>query len=241
MPLRPPVRNYSRTTTIDAGCAPIHARSRSSVCICWAFVFREPRKDTSTSSSPICVTTTFVSNARNAFRRPSSAGSDSFTRRTFPPSLPEHRQAEAGRASLLRGSPVLLDQVARHLLGALRSLDVSLGGLDDRALHENVEGARELVGVTQTGLLGERAQDRADVLQLLGARTPDRMLRVGRLEHHLDERATFEVAAVEPLVEEVEDREQTPFRGRAALARLGLDPPVRPDRLPLAEEGEHEV
>jgi hypothetical protein len=62
-------RRYSRTTTIDAGWAAIHERSRSSVCICWAFVFKEPRNETSTSSSAICVTTTFESNAKNAFSR----------------------------------------------------------------------------------------------------------------------------------------------------------------------------
>ena len=40
-------------------------------------------------------------------------------------------------------------------------------------------------------------------------------------------------APVEPLVEEVEDREQPLLGGRAALAGLGLDPAVRPDLLAL--------
>jgi len=47
--------------------------------------------------------------------------------------------------------------------------------------------------------------------------------------------------AVEPLVEEIEDREQALFGSRAALPRLGLDPAVRPDHLALLEEGEDEL
>jgi hypothetical protein len=45
----------------------------------------------------------------------------------------------------------------------------------------------------------------------------------------------------EPLVEEVEDREQLLLGGRAAPPRLGLDPAMRPALLPLLQEREDEL
>src|SRR5205823_12313801 len=131
------------------------------------------------------------------------------------PSLPEHRHAAGGGASLALAVP--LDQVAGHLLGALRSIGVALCGLDDRALHEDVERTREFLSVPESGLLGKRAQDGADVLEMLGARSAGGMLGVGRLGHHVDDRATLDVLTVEPHVEEVEDREEPPLAWRAAI------------------------
>jgi hypothetical protein len=64
---------------------------------------------------------------------------------------------------------------------------------------------------------------------------------VVHLQQHVDERAALEVDALEPLVEEVEDREQLLLGGRSAAARLGLDPLLRPELLPLLQEGEHEL
>src|SRR4029079_943548 len=93
----------------------------------------------------------------------------------------------------------------------------------------------------QPRFLRERPQHRADVLEVIRTCASDGMTEVGRLEQHVDERAALEVVTVEPLVEEVEDREQPSLRRRSAAPRLHLDPAVRPDLLALAEELEHEL
>ena len=72
--------------------------------------------------------------------------------------------------------------------------------------------------IAQAGLVGESAEDGADVLEVLGARTAHGMVEVRRLEQDVDERAAFEVRAVKPLVEEVEDREE-PLVGLAPRLR----------------------
>ena len=73
------------------------------------------------------------------------------------------------------------------------------------------------------------------------ARLADRMLEIGRLEQHVDERATVEAVLVEPLVEDVEDREQALLRSRPLVPRAGLDAPARPDLLAALEERDHEL
>src|SRR5581483_1312092 len=70
---------------------------------------------------------------------------------------------------------------------------------------------------------------------------PAELVTLRQLEQHVDEGARLEVGAVEPLVEEVEDREQALSGRPAAAARLGLDPPARPALLAPLEEREHEV
>ena len=75
---------------------------------------------------------------------------------------------------------VLLEDEPRDRLGPLRCLPVAFTGLDDRSLHEQVPGEGEGLGVAQVGLFGERAHDRPDVFEVLGARLPDRMVAVGR-------------------------------------------------------------
>ena len=100
---------------------------------------------------------------------------------------------------------------------------------------------RELLGIPQLGLLGERLDDRADCCQVIGARLPDRGLPVVHLEQDVDERAALEVVFLEPLVEEVEDREQLLFRGLSAAPGLRLDPVPRPKLLALLQERQHEV
>src|SRR5436190_131637 len=65
-----------------------------------------------------------------------------------PPSilLRESRRASARRL------PVALDEQPRERLRALRGLAVALAGLDDRALHQDVEREREAVDVAEAGL-----------------------------------------------------------------------------------------
>lgn len=61
------------------------------------------------------------------------------------------------------------------------------------------------------------------------------------LQQNVAERTALEVLAAEPLVEQVEDREQTLLRGRAASPRLVLYPLLGPSLLPALEERDHEV
>jgi hypothetical protein len=56
-------------------------------------------------------------------------------------------------------------------------------------------------------LFGEPENDGTNVLEVRGARPSDRVVQIGDLEQDVDERAALEVVAVEPLVENVEDRE----------------------------------
>ena len=100
---------------------------------------------------------------------------------------------------------------------------------------------RELVGIAQAGLLGERADDRANGVEMDGARLADRGPAVVHLEQDVDERAAFEVVLLEPLVEEVEDREELFLGSLAAAPCLGFDPTLRPELFALLEEGEHEL
>ena len=64
---------------------------------------------------------------------------------------------------------------------------------------------------------------------------------IGDLEQDVDERAALEVVAVEPLVEDVEDREQLIPRSGTSPKRLGLDELPRPALLAPLEKGEHEI
>src|SRR4029078_10363551 len=115
------VDGYSRTTTTASGWAASHARIRSCVSICCADALSEPRKETSTSSSAIWVTTTFVSNANSATRPRTSPGLDSLTRNV--PLPPPHGSRAGGNGeSLLR--TVAIDHVARHRLPRRRGVDV---------------------------------------------------------------------------------------------------------------------
>ena len=104
-----------------------------------------------------------------------------------------------------------------------------------------MERPRELLHVAEARLGRERAEHDPDVLKMLRTGPADGVLEARGLEQNVDERAPLEVVAVEPLVEEIEDREQAVLRGRTTLARLRLHPAVRPDMLALAEKGQHEV
>ena len=61
------------------------------------------------------------------------------------------------------------------------------------------------------------------------------------LEQNIDEGARLEVIAVEPLVEDVEDREQSVLWSGAATLSLGFDVVSGPALLAKVEEREHKV
>jgi hypothetical protein len=93
-------------------------------------------------------------------------------------------------------SAVLTDERARHRLAPLSRARVACGGRNDRALHPKPARAGERFAATQARVLREA------------------------LEQELDERAAVEVAALKPLVEDVEDGRQLLLRGRATASRL---------------------
>jgi len=66
---------------------------------------------------------------------------------------------------------------------------------------------RERVGVLHPSLLGHRAHHRAYVFQMRRACLPERIVQIAGLQKHVDEGTSFEVIAVKPLVEDIEDRE----------------------------------
>lgn len=124
---------------------------------------------------------------------------------------------------------VLFNQEATERLRAFRRVAVTLGSLHDRAFHQDVPGEGEPVGVAQSGLEREVANDGANVLEVVGARSADGVLEVAELEQDVDEGAAFEIVAVEPLVEQIEDRKQLRNGGREAVRRR----PFRGDVLRL--------
>ena len=64
---------------------------------------------------------------------------------------------------------VLLDEEAPHRVGALGGFKVAFGGADDRALHEEVPGPREGVGVAEAGFGGHGGHKAANVFQVVDA------------------------------------------------------------------------
>ena len=101
---------------------------------------------------------------------------------------------------------VLRDQQAAHRLGAPGGVDIALAGRDDRALHQDVPGVRELLGVAQAGLARQPDDDRADVCQVLGAGSPAALVRSFISSSTLMNEQPSN-SSREPLVEEVEDRQ----------------------------------
>jgi len=95
---------------------------------------------------------------------------------------------------------VLFNQEAAERLRAFRRVAVALGGLHDRALHQDVPGEGEGVGVARSGLEREVTDDGADVHEVVGACAADGVAEVAELKQSVDEGAAFEVVAVEPFV-----------------------------------------
>src|SRR2546426_162641 len=103
--------------------------------------------------------------------------------------LPQFARDRAGRLFA-----VLVDEEAGHGLGALRGFTITLGTLDDRALHQDVPRERKRGRVAETRLLGEGVHDRADVLEVEGARARKGVvIAAAELEQDVDERTALEV------------------------------------------------
>jgi hypothetical protein len=130
----------------------------------------------------------------------------------------------------------LVEEEPCDRLRPLCRLPVALSGLDDRSLHEQMPGEGERLGVAEAGLFGQCAHDRPDVREVLGAGVADRVFAVAGLEQDVDEGAALVVRLLEPVVEDVEDREQALLGAAAALPRAGFDELPRPAPLALLEE-----
>ena len=116
---------------------------------------------------------------------------------------------------------VIIDEMSSERLRSHRRFSVTFASLDDRTLHQDVPRESERLGVAEACFLAERTDDRADVLQVEGRSLPEAMaVAAAELEQDIDERAPFEVVALEPLIEEVEDREKLLLRRAAALPCL---------------------
>ena len=137
---------------------------------------------------------------------------------------------------------MLLDEDMAQSLRPAGRFEVTLTGLDDRPLHEDVPGHGEACRVPEGGLLREAPNHLADVLEVSRLCAGD-LVAVGsvELEEHVDERAPLEVLLMEPLVEEVEDGQELFLGGVPSPLGLGLNPFPGPALLPLLEEREDEV
>jgi len=94
----------------------------------------------------------------------------------------------------------------------------------DRTFHEDVPLASEVVRLGNSRFFGEPLKEIPDSRQVGGARLPHRVARLGRLQEHVDKRATFKVVTAEPLVEDIEYGEQLlPWGGRS-IRNLRLEP-----------------
>src|SRR4029450_7368425 len=142
----------------------------------------------------------------------------------------------AGRRPLA----MLVEEEPRDPLRPLCCLPVAFEGLHDRSLHEQMPGEGERLGLAETGLFGQCANDRSDVLEVLGAGVADRVFAVAGLEEDIDEGAALIVLLLEPVVEDIEDREQALLGAGATLPCAGFDELPRPAQLAFLEECEDE-
>lgn len=115
------------------------------------------------------------------------------------------------------GRPGLAQEQRTDLSCASGGFAVAFAGGHDRALHEDVPGAGEALGVGDPRLVGQPLEEGPDPCQVHDGGCAHRAGRVGCLEEDVDERAALEVLSVEPLVEDVEDREEP-------VARVGSPP-----------------
>jgi hypothetical protein len=123
---------------------------------------------------------------------------------------------------------VLLDEEPCDRLRPLHCLPVAFSGLHDRSLHEQMPGEGERLGVAEAGLFGQCAHERPDVREVSGAGVADRVFAIAGLEEDLDEGAALVVLLLEPVVEDVENREQALLGAGAALPGAGFNELPRP-------------
>lgn len=107
---------------------------------------------------------------------------------------------------------MLFEHQARGGLGEPSGVQVTLGGGDDRPLHQDVPRPCKRFGVAEAGLGGEACEDRSNGFEMPGGCLAGRALRA-HLEQHVDERSRLEGIAVKPLVEQVEDGQQLALGG----------------------------
>lgn len=107
-------------------------------------------------------------------------------------------------------------------------MGIALARRDDGALHQNVPGSRELGRLTQVGFFGECRDDLSDIHHVLDA---DRSEWVcpSHPDHDVYTReglgaiAKKPVIPMKPVIEHIEDGEQTFFRSGPPLACTGFD------------------
>ena len=117
---------------------------------------------------------------------------------------------------------MLFDEGGGDTPGASRGVEVAFGCSDDRALHEDVPVVGEFGGLFESGFLGESVDHVTNQREMFDPHLSSDVVRA-HLQHDVDEGATLEVGFVKPVVEHVEDRQQTTFRGLCALSRTSLD------------------
>lgn len=135
---------------------------------------------------------------------------------------------------------MLFDQPRGHLLCALRGQDVSFRGRDDGTLHQDVPGARELVGALQPGFLCQLLDVSPDPGEVADAGFPQRMFTT-HFKQDVDERARLKVFPLEPVTEYVEDGEQLLLGGISTAPGVRDDQVHGPDLVAKREEGKNQI
>ena len=135
-------------------------------------------------------------------------------------------------------APVVCDQPAGHLLRPLGRKEVTFRGGDDRPLHQDVPRAGELVRVPQPRLLGQRREVAAD-----SGKVADTGLTQGvfgaHLKKNVDEGTGFEIVALEPIAEYVENSEQSALGRISPASGLGDNQIDSPDLVAKCKESEN--
>jgi hypothetical protein len=135
----------------------------------------------------------------------------------------------------------LLDELQRKRPGLVDGGEIALAGRNDRATEENLELVREGPRFTQARLLGESLQELVDPFEGRHGRGSYRRGALVDLQHRVYEQATPEAAVPKPLVEDLNESSGTFIRCLRPPGGLGLEQPVRPERLVSLEDRDDEV
>ncbi|MEZ5123157.1 MAG: hypothetical protein R2736_16535 [Solirubrobacterales bacterium] len=115
-------------------------------------------------------------------------------------------------------------------------LAITLRRRDDRALHQDVPLAREVLRVGNPGAAREILEELPDLREMCRGGTVDRIIAIGVLEQDVDERAALEARSTEPLVERIEDRQELLRRIRGPASHLHFKPIPCPQLLASLEK-----
>jgi hypothetical protein len=88
-----------------------------------------------------------------------------------------------------------------------RCLAISLVCGNDGALYQNLPGLREAFDIGQSGLRGEAREYGPDSGKISRGRAMKQAPALD-LEQHINERATFKIPPLEPLIQDIEDCQQ---------------------------------